>query len=238
MGYVYRGTMTDLGYGRGWMNDPAAASQRRMDRALGHPQQITEAGRTWDQQNAHYQNYLRNGYPIALSPDAPSLHQMGNAKDTDERPVALHNDHGWYHTVYRWVNGVWTLVEPWHFEYFPERDNHRNEPAGGEEEMNAEQEAILRNIAAFLYGGGPSLTNPSYFGAPGTIYNRILNIQGFLYDGGTSASDPAYVGAVGTVYNMLKDPNSPEKEAFAQMIVDAVIEALSGEVEEPDDPKA
>lgn len=133
MGYVYQGTMVDLGSGRGWMNGPAAASQFRMDRALGHPQQITEAGRTWDQQNAHYQNYLRYGSPIALSPDAPSLHQMGNAKDTNERPGALHNDHGWYLTVYRWVNGVWTLVEPWHFEYFPERDNHIGEPTGSGE---------------------------------------------------------------------------------------------------------
>lgn len=122
----------DLGHGRGWLEEQAAKSQARIDRALGHPQQITEAGRDWETQNGHYQRYLahlRGGdwAPIALSPDTPSVHQKGRAKDTDERDVGLLNDHGWFQTVYRVVNGRRTLVEPWHFEYFPERDNHRHE---------------------------------------------------------------------------------------------------------------
>lgn len=117
----------DLGYGRGWLRPDAAASCRRVDAALGHPWQVTEAGRTWGQQNDHWLIYQRDGWPIALHPDTPSIHQIGGANDTNERPVALLNDHGWYQTVYRWVNGVWTLVEEWHFEYFPERDNHRHE---------------------------------------------------------------------------------------------------------------
>ncbi|MEW2011481.1 hypothetical protein AB0300_18635 [Microbacterium sp. NPDC078814] len=125
------GTLTkvDIGHGRGWLEVEAAKSQARIDRALGHPQQITEAGRSWEQQNEHWQHYLRFGAPIALHPDTPSVHQMGRAKDTDERDVALMNDHGWFQTVYRWVNGRRTLVEPWHFEYDPARDNHRNDPA-------------------------------------------------------------------------------------------------------------
>ncbi len=122
----------DLGHGRGWLEEQAAKSQARIDRALGHPQQITEAGRDWETQNGHYQRYLthlRGGdwAPIALSPDAPSVHQKGRAKDTDERDVGRLNDHGWFQTVYRVVNGRRTLVEPWHFEYFLERDNHRHE---------------------------------------------------------------------------------------------------------------
>lgn len=125
------GTLTkvDIGHDRGWLEAEAAKSQARIDRALGHPQQITEAGRSWEQQDEHWQHYLKYGSPIALHPDTPSVHQKGRAKDTDERDVALMNDHGWYQTVYRWINGRRTLVEPWHFEYDPERDNHRNDPA-------------------------------------------------------------------------------------------------------------
>lgn len=117
----------DIGHGRGWLEAEAAKSQARIDRALGHPQQITEAGRTWLQQKAHWDVFQRYGKPIALHPDTPSIHQLGRAKDTDERDVALMNDHGWFQTVYRVVNGVRTLVEPWHFEYDPARDNHRGE---------------------------------------------------------------------------------------------------------------
>lgn len=120
-------TEVDLGFGRGWLEPEAAKSQARIDRELGHPQQITEAGRSWKKQDEHWQHYLKFGSPIALHPDTPSVHQLGRAKDTDERDVALQNDHGWYQTVYRWINGRRTLVEPWHFEYFPERDTHRHE---------------------------------------------------------------------------------------------------------------
>jgi hypothetical protein len=119
---------TDLGHGRGWLEAEAAKSQARIDRALGYPQQITEAGRSWEQQNAHWLTFQKYGKPIALHPDTPSVHQKGRAKDTDERNVALMNEHGWFQTVYRTVNGRRTLVEPWHFEYFPERDKHRNDP--------------------------------------------------------------------------------------------------------------
>ncbi len=116
----------DLGAGRGWLTAPAAASIRRLDRQLGHPLQITEAGRTWLQQKAHWDTYQRNGRPIALHPDTPSIHQIGKAIDTDEgqRILAVMRDHGWVQTVYR--NGK--LVEPWHFEYSVFRDNHRNDP--------------------------------------------------------------------------------------------------------------
>lgn len=123
--------MATLSHGRGWLRDNAAVSIARIDREIGHAMQITEAGRTWDQQNAHYQRYLRylNGgpwAPIALRPGT-SLHESGLAVDTDEgrRILDVMTRHGWRRTVYR--DGV--LVEPWHFEYQEWLDNHRHDGA-------------------------------------------------------------------------------------------------------------
>jgi hypothetical protein len=132
MAFTYRGEQVDLGFGRGWLDRPAAESVLRIDGQLRHPLQITEAGRYYATQQKHYDIYLRVGYPIALSPDAPSVHQKGGAIDSNEaqRIVSILEDHGWRRTVYRWVNGKWTLVEAWHFEYFAHLDNHRNDLAG------------------------------------------------------------------------------------------------------------
>lgn len=120
---------TDLGHGRGWLDAPAAASIRRIDRQLGHPVQITEAGRTYEKQDEHYQRYLAylNGgpwAPIALDPDTPSVHQEGEATDSDEHDAPW-EENGWFHTVFR--DGV--LVERWHREYDTSRDQHINDVA-------------------------------------------------------------------------------------------------------------
>lgn len=119
--------MVDLGGGRGWLNAGPAASIFRIDKALGHRMQITEAGRTWAQQNAHWQRYQKYGHPIALHPNTPSVHQKGAAIDTNEgqNHVALLARHGWRRTVYR----KGKLVEPWHFEYFPDEDRYRSSTA-------------------------------------------------------------------------------------------------------------
>ncbi len=116
--------MVDLGGGRGWLNDAPAASLFRIDGALGHRMQITEAGRTRAQQQAHWDHYQRYGSPIAARPGT-SLHEKGSAIDTNEgqNHVALLQSHGWRRTVYR--NGK--LVEPWHFEYFPGEDKYRGQ---------------------------------------------------------------------------------------------------------------
>ncbi|MFJ4173982.1 hypothetical protein [Microbacterium sp. NPDC089696] len=125
--------------GRGWLTAESAASIHRIDRRIGHLLQITEAGRSFFRQDEHWQAYRRylNGgpwAPIALDPDTPSVHQIGDAIDSDEAQqiLAIMADHGWVRTVYRWVGGKWTLVERWHFEHFIEKDNHRYEgdPAG------------------------------------------------------------------------------------------------------------
>lgn len=130
MGYNFPGTRVDLGGGRGWLDAPAAASIFRIDRAIGHRCQISEAGRTWEQQMRFWQIFQAGGN-IALHPDTPSEHQKGKAVDSNEAQqfVALMEEHGWRRTVYRWVNGVWTLVERWHFEYFVHLDKHINDGA-------------------------------------------------------------------------------------------------------------
>lgn len=130
MSYRYPGTQTALGHGRGWLDAAAAASIKRIDLAIGHALQITEAGRSFFQQEKHWLKYRRDGYPIALNPNTPSEHQKGKAIDSDEAQnfVGLMEEHGWFRTVYRWVNGKWTLVERWHFEYFISKDKHRFGP--------------------------------------------------------------------------------------------------------------
>ncbi|MFL2002007.1 hypothetical protein [Microbacterium sp. A1-JK] len=118
--------IVDLGGGRGWLEEKPAKSIARIDARLKHFLQITEAGRTWDEQNKHWVIYQRDGYPIALNPNTPSVHQKGFALDSNEaqRIVPVMEAHGWRRTVYR--NGV--LVEAWHFEYFENLDNYRSEP--------------------------------------------------------------------------------------------------------------
>ncbi|QIG57881.1 lysin A [Microbacterium phage PauloDiaboli] len=119
--------MADLGGGRGWLNDGPAQSLWRIDGALGHRMQITEAGRTRAQQQAHWDRYQKYGSPIAARPGT-SLHEKGSAIDTNEgqNHVALLQSHGWRRTVYR--NGK--LVEPWHFEYFANEDRYRGSGGG------------------------------------------------------------------------------------------------------------
>lgn len=117
--------------------------------------QVTEAGRTWERQNEHYQAYLNGTGALALHPDTPSIHQLGNAIDTDEgqRHLGLLEEHGWIRTVYR--GGV--LVEPWHFEYFRYRDNHYNEEI---DDMFTEQDrADIQFIKNQIGGSGTRKTS-------------------------------------------------------------------------------
>ncbi|MEG2887205.1 MAG: hypothetical protein RR853_08780 [Aurantimicrobium sp.] len=144
MAFTYQGQKVDLDFGRGWLDVGPAASIRRIDRQIGHPLQITEAGRTWLRQNEHWLKYQRDGWPIALNPNTPSEHQKGKSVDSDEaqRIQQIMEDNGWRRTVYRWVNGVWTLVERWHYEYFAHLDKHINDkvpavqPVEEDEEMS------------------------------------------------------------------------------------------------------
>lgn len=113
---------TDLGHGRGWLTPDPAASIHRIDAALGRPVQITSAGRTWDEQNADYQRYLRGQGAYALHPDTPSVHQRGAAVDSNESITlgTLWDAHGWMLTALH--HGEW-----WHREYDRDRDQHLND---------------------------------------------------------------------------------------------------------------
>lgn len=215
MAFVYREEQVNLGFGRGWLSRPAAESIFRIDDQIGHPLQVTESGRTWKQQ-WDFWVIFQNGGPIALHPDTPSEHQKGKAIDSNEaqRILQIMEDNGWRRTVYRWVNGVWTLVERWHFEYFPHLDNRRNngQVAGKQEDvMNADQERKLdtlstdvANIKGFLYAGGTDAENLSFQGKPGTVLQMLRNVQAHLFFGGKDALKPDYLAAPGTIYHLLK----------------------------------
>lgn len=169
--------MADLSNGRGWLNPAEAASIARIDRHLGRPLQISEAGRSFFQQEKFYNAWLNGTGNYALSPygpprgNGPSVHQSGGAIDTDDwvRYTWLLNEHGWFQTVF-WPDG--SLREGWHFEYFASRDKHINDPApapadvapvipAGEEE---EDEMATKNVmhhrdhAAYKYE--VSISNP------------------------------------------------------------------------------
>ncbi|MGX1931725.1 M15 family metallopeptidase [Microbacterium resistens] len=111
--------ITDIGNGRGWLDAPAAASLARVDRQIGHPLQITDAGRTYEQQVELREKYERGEGSYAAVPGT-SPHEFGNAIDTNERLVDILHDHGWRRPL---------ADEPWHFVYWPDLDNHVNDPA-------------------------------------------------------------------------------------------------------------
>lgn len=194
----------DLGDGRGFLREAPAKSIARIDRALGHRMQISEAERSWGKQNEYwvaYQRYLVGGpwAAIALHPDTPSVHQLAYAIDSDEAQahLALMAEHGWVRTVYR--DGK--LVEPWHFEYVESKDQHRHETVtltqgtdgvwriSEEDDMSAEAEKKIDAIYAAVFGArnltgkddpiawqnkGGSVQKANYGILPIVIHNQSL----------------------------------------------------------------
>lgn len=169
------------GRSRGRLASDAAASLRRVDRALGRPADVNEAWRSPEQADANYDAYLaylRGGpwAPIGL-PAKDSIHCRGYAVDTDDTSDAqmrVWNDHGWFWTVYRWVNGVYTLVERWHLEYDRNRDKHLNDPtpaSTGATEFEAptlSEEDDMARLIKFDVGILPN--DPTFLIAPGFLY--------------------------------------------------------------------
>lgn len=123
----------DLGHGRGWLDAPAAASVRRIDRQLGRPADINDAGRSAAVADENYRKWLayKNGGPWApyALPGRLSVHCKGRAADSDDwynaHAAAVWRDNGWRQTA-RYSDD---RDEPWHGEYFAHLDNHRNDPA-------------------------------------------------------------------------------------------------------------
>lgn len=107
--------MTTLSHGRGWLDSEAAASIHRIDAELGHALQITDAGRTRAQQEEEYAKDPDNAAPPGESP-----HESGKAVDSNE---ARHHEemmrrHGWRRPLPR---------EWWHWVYWRDLDQHRND---------------------------------------------------------------------------------------------------------------
>jgi hypothetical protein len=75
---------------------------------------------------------------------------------------------------------------------------------GGDDDMNADQDARLRNIEALIAGTGPSLQDPNWSAGQGSVLQHLQNLTGFVWAGGISAADPTYFGAPGTLYNLAK----------------------------------
>lgn len=202
----------DIGHGRGRLAAPAAASLRRVDADLGRPADVNEAWRspeTADENYRKYQAYLHdpknNPWAPLAFPAAQSVHCVGYAVDTDDtspEQMKVWNDHGWYWTVYR--NG--TLIERWHLEYFPDRDNHRNDPDPEEDDMytdadrtrDNETNAKVKAIHDAVFKGGTDMkdANRSLSETVANIVgavDRIEKATGPVYDavfkGGTSMPD-------------------------------------------------
>jgi len=118
----------DIGYGRGRLAPDAARSVHRIDAELGRPLDVNSAWRDPVLQDRMYRAWVAylNGGPRPdhgrALPSRSSVHCRGFAIDTDDTGLGrVLNDHGWYRTA---------SDESWHYEYFPDRDNHRNQPAG------------------------------------------------------------------------------------------------------------
>lgn len=180
-------TLVDIGYGRGRLAPDAAASLARIDAVMfdawARRLDVNEAWRSPEQADKNYAAYLRslNGGPWApiAFPASQSVHCLGEAIDTDDWALVwLLNDHGWYQTVFR--DGK--LAERWHFEYFPDRDNHRYEtgtPAGEQDdEMSAAGEA--RIIALGEHIEQLLMVPNTNYGWPQHAYNAVVDGRGVL----------------------------------------------------------
>lgn len=123
----------NIGHGRGWLATAAAASVARIDRQFGRPADINDAGRSPEQADENYRRWIayQNGGPWApyALPSWESVHCKGEAADSDDwynaQAAAGWRDNGWRQTA-RYADD---RDEPWHGEYFPNLDNHRNDPA-------------------------------------------------------------------------------------------------------------
>ncbi|CAH0262944.1 hypothetical protein SRABI98_03555 [Microbacterium sp. Bi98] len=180
----------DLGHGRGWASPTAAASIFRIDRQLGRPADINEAGRSPEKANENrrkwldYERYLNGGpwapkAPFALGADE-SVHCQGDAADSDDwydpRAAAVWRDNGWRQTAR--YPGNPTKDEPWHGEHFEHLDNHRFDPApaGGatitREELDMAGSPDIWNIVE-KNGDDPS-SGRIYFGTEsGEVFELI-----------------------------------------------------------------
>lgn len=139
-----------------WLRSDAAASWERM-RAAGMPAGgLVSAGRTKAQQMALWLSYRAGRGNLAAFPGPRAFHMLGVAVDVSRGSAAqvwlchggdpwkitstgsiLANEYGWFRTV---------AGEPWHFQYFPERDRHRGaQPTPAKQDLSSA--SLLLGIA-------------------------------------------------------------------------------------------
>lgn len=132
---------------------PAAASMRRLERAIGREHDCNSSYRDWDEQmrmfNA-WNRYVNSGYDPrykpnhsrALHPDK-SEHCAGVADDSDDwtDPAYVEEaaEHGWIRTA------AWDPTEQHHFTYQWWNDQHRNDPDPEEDDMFTDEDRAKLN---------------------------------------------------------------------------------------------
>lgn len=133
-----------LSHGRGTLPADAAASLHRLDAHLGRAVQVTEAGRTVERQLFLWEQYRAGvpGFNRALHPSDPLANHVllagrRGAVDSDEQTGVPWAEHGWILTA---------GDEPWHREYFPDRDQHKDEDDMFTEEDRAMLTAIRDQV--------------------------------------------------------------------------------------------
>jgi hypothetical protein len=201
----------DIGGGRGRLAAPAAASLARVDvdfrSAFGRAADINEAWRSPEQADKNFRAYQAwLAYQAGRGPKVPwapigyaakdSIHCRGYAVDTDDTSDAhmrIWNDHGWFWTVYRWINGKWTLVERWHLEYDASRDNHRHDPApaGGAVAPNVSKEdGTMQSIRINGNEYGIDTEFITHYGTTGQakITRQVTSATDELHNLGTGAA--------------------------------------------------
>lgn len=126
---------TELAGDRGWLDAPAAASLARIDAEIRHLLQITDAGRSFFQQEKNWLAWLNGTGSYAAEPGT-SPHEFGNAIDTDEGKhiVEVMERHGWRRPL---------DDEPWHWVYWLHLDRHRNDPAPSTPESEEDEMKFL-----------------------------------------------------------------------------------------------
>lgn len=139
--------VVELSHGRGLLPAPAATSLHRLDADLGHPVQVTEAGRTYERQLYLWQQWQAGvaGFNPAWHPDDSRANHVltdgrTGAVDSDQQTGVPWEAHGWVLTVPH---------EPWHREYFIDRDQYVD---SGDDIMGAADDVawIKRRIGGSL----------------------------------------------------------------------------------------
>lgn len=149
--------VTPLGHGRGWLDRPAALSLARIDSEIGHPLQITSAGRLRSEQQEAYDRYMAGKGSFAAKPGT-SPHEYGNAIDTNER-LSMLAEHGWRRPL---------RFEPWHYVYNRDLDKHY----GKEPDM-----PLNKEDKDWLNGLGASIIQQVRASVPPAVWEHPVQVQ-------------------------------------------------------------